>query len=203
MRYEEAHLTVNPFSRPGTPLLEQRGILMHYQGNPGKDPWFMYRYMENQKNQNAENDGAVYSSAHFGVGAEVVLNFIPTGEIAYHGGTWPPSNYTELARKRFSPHPWLYLIGIELCHPDDSGWFPPPVLSNAVDLCSWLCRQHRWNPLEDSMWRHYDMTGKMCPAWWVLHPELFEQFKEDVNQHMKRRHAFERGRVRHERWELL
>jgi N-acetylmuramoyl-L-alanine amidase len=199
MRYEEAHLTINPFSRPGTPLIEQRGILLHWQGNAGKDPWFMYRYMENQKHQDIEDDDAIYSSAHFGVGAEIVLNFIPTGEIAYHGGAHP-GGYTELARKRFAPHPWMYLIGVEICHPDDSGWFPPSVLNNAVELCSWICRRKCWNPLEDSTWRHYDMTGKPCPAWWVLHPECFEQFKEDVSQHMKRHHVFDKGRTRFE-WE--
>ena len=39
-----------------------------------------------------------------------------------------------------------------------------------VELTAWLCREFRLDPEEDVI-RHYDVTGKLCPLYYVEHPE--------------------------------
>ena len=49
-----------------------------------------------------------------------------------------------------------------------------------VGLCAYLCSEFDLNP-EDVI-RHYDVTGKICPKYFVDHPEEWETFHEDVKK---------------------
>ena len=58
-------LPVNPYSRPGIPLEQVNGIVIHYVGNPGTTAAQNHSYFEN-----LAQTGETYASSHFLVGLE-------------------------------------------------------------------------------------------------------------------------------------
>ena len=48
-----------------------------------------------------------------------------------------------------------------------------------VELTAWLCRTFELDPKTEVI-RHYDVTGKICPRYYVEHPEAWEQFLADT-----------------------
>lgn len=51
-------------------------------------------------------------------------------------------------------------------------------------LCADICKRWGLDPQSGGLIRHYDVTGKICPKWFVDYPEDWEQFKADVSQAM-------------------
>lgn len=56
-------------------------------------------------------------------------------------------------------------ISIECCHPDETGQFNTATYDSAVKLTAWLCT--RFGLTSDQVIRHYDVTGKDCPKYYV------------------------------------
>lgn len=70
-------------------------------------------------------------------------------------------------------------IGIELCSRKDAAgryYFKPETVANAVELTRAKMDEHGV-PVERVL-RHYDVTGKNCPAPFVEDPEQWEAFKD-------------------------
>lgn len=152
-------LTENPWSRPGTPLEEIRGVVIHYVGNPNTSAAANRNYFESLK------DGAeeIYASAHFIVGLEgEVVQCIPLTEWAYASNSRNGDT-----------------VSVEVCHPDETGEFSQVTYDRAVELTAWLCKEFHLDPAEDVI-RHYDVTGKLCPLYYVEHPEAWDAFLQDV-----------------------
>jgi N-acetylmuramoyl-L-alanine amidase len=170
-------LAVNPFSRPGKALAGVKGIVIHWTANPGTTALQNRNYFEGLKAQGLDNPKAVFASAHFIAGiAGEVIQCVPTEEMAYHVGA---KSYTPEALGRLGHYPNNCTLGVELCHPARDGRFTIETLNAAAELCGLLCIQAGLNPLA-GIWRHYDITGKGCPKWFVEHPEEFEEFKRGV-----------------------
>lgn len=162
---ERDYLLVNPFSRPGTPLEEVNAVVLHYVGNPGTTAKANRDYF----NTLALGRDGTYASSHFVVGLEgEVIQCIPLTEVAYA-----------------SNHRNSDTVAIEVCHPDDTGEFSPETYVRVVELTAWLCREFRLDPAEDVI-RHYDVTGKECPRWYVKNPEAWEAFRVAVETEMER-----------------
>ena len=70
------------------------------------------------------------------------------------------------------------MVSIECCHPDETGKFTKETYQSMVQLTAWLCKKYNLN--EDQVIRHYDVTGKICPKYFVDHPEEWETFHKDV-----------------------
>lgn len=154
-----AFLTKNPWSRPGVELKKINGVVIHYVGNPGTTAEANRNYFETLS---AGTDG-VYASAHFVVGLEgEVLQCIPLTEIAYASNSRNEDT-----------------VSVEVCHPDETGRFASASYDRTVELTAWLCREFRLDPARDVI-RHYDVTGKECPRYYVEHPEAWDGFLEDV-----------------------
>lgn len=162
---KELFLTPNPYSRPQTPLEEVKGIVVHYVANPCSTAKENRNYFEQLKDQKKENPTS--ASSHFVIGLEgEVVQCIPLYEIAY------ASNFRNNDT-----------ISIECCHPDESGKFYDSTYQSLVKLCAYLCSQFRLEP-EDVI-RHYDVTGKLCPKYFVDHPEEWERFQKNIKTAMK------------------
>ena len=162
---ERDYLLVNPFSRPGTPLEEVNAVVLHYVGNPGTTAKANRDYF----NTLALGRDGTYASSHFVVGLEgEVIQCIPLTEVAYA-----------------SNHRNSDTVAIEVCHPDDTGEFSPETYAAVVELTAWLCREFRLDAAEDVI-RHYDVTGKECPRWYVKNPEAWEAFRVAVEEKMER-----------------
>lgn len=152
-------LTVNPYSRPGIATEEITGIVIHYVGNPGTTAQENRDYFESLK-----DSGETYASSHFVVGLEgEVIQCIPTSEIAYASNSRNDDT-----------------ISIEVCHPDETGKFNDVTYDSLVELTGWLCEYLQVSP--ENVIRHYDITGKECPLYYVEHEDAWEEFKLDVIQ---------------------
>lgn len=155
-------LTVNPYSRPGIALKTVKGIVVHYTANPGSSAMANRNYFENLKDN---QDRKV--SSHFVVGLEgEVVQCIPTKEIAYASN----DRNTDT-------------LSIECCHPDETGEFTEDTYDSLVQLTAWLCK--RFDLDTDDVIRHFDVTGKDCPRYFVQHEDAWEQFREDVQTRKK------------------
>ena len=78
-------------------------------------------------------------------------------------------------------YPFVYAaVGV---HPDETGEFNEKTYRSMVELCAWLCL--KFNLDEESVIRHYDVTGKNCPKYFVEHEEAWTQFKSDVGRKLK------------------
>ena len=75
-------------------------------------------------------------------------------------------------------------ISIECCIPDDSGKFNDATYQSLVQLTAWL--MGRYDLSADDVIRHYDVTGKNCPKYFVDHPVAWDQFKEDLVKYIDR-----------------
>jgi N-acetylmuramoyl-L-alanine amidase len=170
-------LTVNPFSRPGKKLDRVKAVVIHWVANTGSTAKQNRNYFESLKSQTLNDASARFASAQFIVGISgEVIQCIPSEEMAYHVGA---KSYTPEASGRLGHYPNNCTVGIELCHPFDSGQFSAETLLAATELCALLCIQYGLDPARD-IWTHHGITGKNCPKWFVDHPEKFEGFKQDV-----------------------
>ena len=158
-------LTPNPYSRPELPLAEVNGIVVHYVANPCSTARENRNYFESLKDQTGSNPTSV--SSHFVIGLEgEVVQCIPLSEVAY------------ASNNRNSD-----TISIECCHPDETGKFYNSTYDSLVELCAYLCGEFDLKP--ENVIRHYDVTGKICPKYYVEHEDAWEQFHKDVAQAMK------------------
>ena len=69
-------------------------------------------------------------------------------------------------------------ISIECCHPDETGKFNEATYDSAVKLSAWLCV--RFGLTSENVIRHYDVTGKNCPKYYVENPDAWIQMKSDI-----------------------
>ena len=150
-------LTVNPNSRPGIALKEVKGIVVHYTANPGSSAQANRNYFEGLK-----DSGDRKVSSHFVIGIDgEIIQCVPTKEIAY------------ASNKRNSD-----TISIECCHKDETGEFTKETYDSLVQLTAWLCK--RFSLEGTDVIRHYDVTGKDCPRYYVAHEDEWKQFQTDV-----------------------
>ena len=151
----EAYLTVDGVSRSGKKLEAVRDIAVHYVANPGSGAMANRNYFEGKEST---------TSSHFIVGLEgEILILIPTDE-------------QSVATNERNPD----TISVEVCHPDSTGKFSPPTYKSLIRLLAYLCNENGLT--EENLIRHHDVTGKMCPLYYVEHPEAWEKIKSDVKE---------------------
>lgn len=151
-------LDLNDYSRPGTEADPITGIVIHYTANPGSTA------QQNRDYFNGLQDGHGTSvSSHFVVGLDgEIVQCVPTWEIAYASNE---RNHDT--------------ISIECCHPDETGKFTDATYVSVVKLTAFLCAKYELNA--DAVIRHYDVTGKNCPKYFVENEDAWALFKADVN----------------------
>ena len=71
--------------------------------------------------------------------------------------------------------PNKYTIGVELCHKDASGDFTEATIYYGAKLVASIVGRHGLHPFSDVI-RHFDVTGKVCPRYWVIHKDLWDGF---------------------------
>ena len=73
-------------------------------------------------------------------------------------------------------------ISIEICHPDESGKFTDATYNSVVELVAWLAES--CNLSIDHVIRHYEVTGKICPKYYVENDDAWAQLRADVQARM-------------------
>jgi len=74
-------------------------------------------------------------------------------------------------------------IAIEVCHPDEGGAFTAEALESVQRLTAWLCRE--FSLTTEDVIRHHDITGKICPKYYVEHPEAWTDLLAGVDSRLK------------------
>lgn len=150
-------LTINEFSRPGMNSGKIKGIVIHYTANPGSTALQNRNYFEGLKDSKKTK-----ASSHFIVGLEgEIIQCVPTWEIAY------------ASNERNSD-----TVSIETCHLSADGSYTEATYQSMVELTAWLCK--KFDLTEEDVIRHYDITEKNCPKYFVEHEEAWQNYKEDV-----------------------
>lgn len=146
-------IKVDGDSRRGVMLEGVRNIVIHYVGNPGTTA---------QQNRDYYANPSSDVSSHFVIGLKgEIIQCIPLHE-----------------KSSASNHRNKDTISIEVCHPDESGKFTDETYDSLVKLTVWLCEVCGLD--SSDIIRHYDITGKQCPLYFVTHENAWERFKKDV-----------------------
>jgi len=176
-------LTYGRGGRPGTRLSLVKGIVIHWTANTGKGANAVANrnYFENHPENKV--------SAHYIVDDHQVVQCIPDTEIAYHAGA---RQYRGEALRRLGDYPNASTVGIEMCVNSDGDF--NKTYANTVELAASLLKKH--NLTTNDLWRHYDITGKDCPRFFVNDATAkqygfasaqagWQKFKADVERVLK------------------
>lgn len=146
-------IKVDGDSRRGVMLEGVRNIVIHYVGNPGTTA---------QQNRDYYANPSSEVSSHFVIGLKgEIIQCIPLHE-----------------KSSASNHRNKDTISIEVCHPDESGKFTDASYQSLVKLTAWLLDVCDLD--SNDVIRHYDITGKQCPLYFVTHEDAWEQFKQEI-----------------------
>ncbi len=150
-------IPVNEFSRPGDAVEEVNAIVVHYTGNPGTTAEQHRSYFAG-----LAETGEASVSSHFVIGMDgAIVQCVPLDEVSY-----------------CSNHRNSDTISIECCHPDTTGQFTGETEDALVRLLQYLTDAYGLD--EDGVIRHYEVTGKLCPLYYVEHPDAWEAIKARV-----------------------
>ncbi|TXG31635.1 N-acetylmuramoyl-L-alanine amidase family protein, partial [Listeria monocytogenes] len=161
---------------PGYKLLRVSKIVMHYTANPGASADNHRRYFRDLKDR--------YASAHIFIDDKEAICIIPLNEVAYHAN----ERSCKLTALQASTSYYrggnanLTSIGIEMCL-DKNGNITAATFNRSVDVAAELCKTY--DLTASDIIRHYDVTGKNCPAPWVAKPSELTRFRNAVNAKLK------------------
>ena len=164
MQIKEMFITPNPYSRPQKKIGQIKNIVIHWIGNAGTTAENNAKYFEGLKVGKKNSAGKyIYASSHYIVGNDgVVVRCVPESEVAYHASE---AN--------------SYSIGVEICHPDNTGKYTDAAYKVLIELLVDLCKRYKLEPTQ-AIIRHYDVTGKDCPRYYVKNPNEWKKLKQDV-----------------------
>ena len=147
-------IKVDGDSRRGVMLEGVRNIVIHYVGNPGTTA---------QQNRDYYASRSSDVSSHFVIGLKgEIIQCIPLHE-----------------KSSASNHRNKDTISIEVCHPDESGKFTDASYQSLVKLTAWLLDVCDLD--SNDVIRHYDITGKQCPLYFVTHEDAWKKFLQAVD----------------------
>jgi N-acetylmuramoyl-L-alanine amidase CwlA len=124
-------------------------IVIHYTSNDG----------DTDENNGKYFKGTVTkTSAHYFVDGDSITQSVPDNYVAYHCGT--TKGYKHATCRNTNS------IGIELCDDVRNGVVYPSAttIENALELVRMLMK--KYSIPQSNVIRHYDVTGKLCPAYW-------------------------------------
>lgn len=168
MQIKEMLITPNPYSRPQKKIGQIKNIVIHWIGNAGTTAENNAKYFDGLKVGKINAAGNyIYASSHYIIGNDgVVVRCVPEGEVAYHASD--ANNYS---------------IGVEICHPDWTGKPTDTAYKVLVKLLVELCRKYKLEPTQ-AIIRHYDVTGKICPKYFVEDEGAFKSLRGEVKEKM-------------------
>lgn len=150
---DEQIIHLHTSARTGTELDGVKNIVIHYVGNPNTTA---------QNNRDYFDKDSTEVSSHFVVGLE--------GEIIQCLPLWEKSAASNWRNSD--------TISVEVCHPDDTGKFNDTTYNAVIKLTSWLLYELGLD--ESAVIRHYDITEKLCPLYYVEHEDAWNQMKKDI-----------------------
>lgn len=171
-------LLTNKNARPGTKITP-RGLVIHWTANERKGANAV-------ANRNYFNNPTTEASAHYIVDDKQIVRCLPENEMGYHVGA---KQYKPEALAKLSKYPNDCTIGIEMCVNADGNF--QETYRHTVELAANILKRYGWGV--DRLWRHFDITGKNCPAYFVSDDfarkytgltaaQAWAKFKDDVKK---------------------
>jgi N-acetylmuramoyl-L-alanine amidase len=171
-------LLTNKRAAPGV-RITPKGLVIHWTANEGKGA-------DAAANRQYFNRPTTQASAHYIVDDTQIVRCIPENEMAYHVGA---RTYTPKAVAVLGSYPNNATLGIEMCVNADGDF--RKTYRRTVELAADVLKRHGWGV--DRLWRHYDITGKNCPAFFVSDEkarqylgmsaaQAWAKFKDDVQK---------------------
>ena len=153
---------------------KQAGGGNYRAGRSGPIRYIVVHYTAN-KGDTAKNNADYFArtttktSAHYFVDEKEVWQSVGEQDTAYHCGA---DTYKHpFCRNRNS-------IGVEMCLLDKAGNIRPGTIDTALSVVRQLMAAY--DIPSDRVLRHYDVTGKNCPRPMVENPQLWEDFKKEL-----------------------
>lgn len=160
-KIKQDFLTPNPYSRPQDPLEKVNGLVIHYVGNSGISAQSNKNYFDSLKDTKK-----IYASSHFLIGLEgEIIQCLPLNEIAF-------------ASKERN----VDTISIEFSHKTIDGEPSQSTYESLVELSVSLCK--KYNLTSKDILRHYDVTNKNCPRYYVENEDAWKAFIEEVDNRL-------------------
>ncbi len=154
-------LTPSAYNRSTRPLRRVKGIVIHYVANPGSSARENRDYFESLARTHETK-----ASSHFIIGLSgEIIQCVPLDEISY------ASNQ----RNKDT-------ISIECCHPGINGRFNDDTTRSLIRLTAWLC--HVYGLQSRDVIRHYDVTGKLCPVYYVRHLDAWSRLRDSIQKEL-------------------
>ncbi len=147
-------------ARTGTKLTDIKNIVIHYVGNPNTTA---------QNNRDYYDKPDTEVSSHFVIGLNgEVIQCVPLDE-----------------KSAASNNRNKDTISIEVCHPDKTGKFNDQTYDSLIKLTAWLLEKTGLD--ENDVIRHYDITGKLCPLYYVNNESAWEALKADIKKNLSKK----------------
>lgn len=142
----EKLIPFSKYTRPGKDI-NVKGVVIHWTANEAKgaNAEMHYRYFSRSTR---------YASAHYFVDDKQILRIIPENEMAYHVGS------RSYKTSKYGSYPNASMIGVEMCVNSDADF--KETYKRSVWLVAHLLKKYGLGL--DDLERHYDITGKNCPA---------------------------------------
>ena len=145
-------------SRNGLKLVAVKNIVVHYVGNPDTTA---------KQNRDYFAQPTTTVNSHFIIGLDgEVIQCVPLYE-----------------RSCATNHRNKDTISIEVCHPDESGKFNNATRESLVKLIVWLCETCDLEAKD--VIRHYDVTGKLCPLYYVENEDAWLDLLNEIDSQLK------------------
>ena len=141
-------------------------IVIHYTANNGDLAISNCKYFQTA-GRNA--------SAHYFVDEDTVYQSVLDSDTAWHCGTTGTYKHS-YCRNNNS-------LGVELCSEKDTGgayYFNDETFNNGVNLVKYL--MEKYNIPAENVIRHYDVTGKICPAPFVNNEVAWANFLNKLEE---------------------
>lgn len=153
-------------SKRSTSLIKY--LVYHYTANDGDTDEANAKYFHNN---------VVKASAHRFVDDDSVTISVPDNYVAWHcGGGLQGSKGHTYYKKCTNTNS----IGIEMCDTKRNGKYEvtPKTRTNAIALGKELVK--KYGIKKENVIRHYDVTGKNCPAYFVKDEEAWKKFRDEI-----------------------
>ena len=143
-------------------------VVIHYTGNDGDSDESNARYFKSN---------IVKASAHYFVDDDSITQSVPDNYVGWSVGG---SKYSDCSKtgggKYYGKCTNTNSISIELCDDVRNGTIYPSTktIQNALELTKMLMT--KYNIPQENVIRHFDVTGKKCPAYWVDNAKWKSEF---------------------------
>ena len=163
-------------TRSGIAMPNVFGIVVHWLGNAGQGPGGLIRYFDSIR-----DNGPRFASYHYVIDFDGnVVCLIPEDEVAWHAG---PSDKTNPVIRDVLPRlPNWCTVGVAICHKEWTGQPTAKTESSLVALCVDVCNRHHLT--SNRVFRHNDITGKVCPRWYVDNPDRWLALRGEIAKHL-------------------